>query len=269
LSVWSRGTRLAAIFFIFISFAVPCAAWPQKPEFDFYREFRNIIVPELRAANSGVSDEEILQRYAAILAKKGVPEKEIARRRELISTEKDRLESDYWNRFYLNPDSNFNRSPNGFLMKMIEGRSPGTALDYGMGEGRNAIYLAKLGWEVWGFDPADAAVAQARSRAEEFGLRLHAEAARDSEYEFGKDRFDLILFSWTMPLIPVARVVDSLKEGGIVVMECGVDFTGRNGMLQLFDSLEVEFYEITAAKSDFYDRRETGVLRLVARKTHP
>ncbi len=49
-------------------------------------------------------------------------------------------------------------------------------------------------------------------------------------------------------------------------MECGADFVGCNEMLHMFDALEIVRYEIVRAKSDFYDRRETDVLRLVARK---
>src|SRR6266852_7207725 len=131
-----------------------------------------------------------------------------------------------------------------------------------MGQGRNSIYLASLGWHVWGFDPAEAGVAIAERQAKNLGLTLHTSAVSDSEYDFGKDRFDLILFSWSMPLVPVQKVVDSLKPGGIVVMECGADFVGRNEMLHMFDALQIVRYEIVRAKSDFYDRRETDVLRL-------
>jgi protein-L-isoaspartate O-methyltransferase len=74
---------------------------------------------------------------------------------------------------------------------------------------------------VWGFDPAEAGVAIAQRQAKDLGLTLHTSAVRDSEYDFGKERFDLILFSWTMPFVPVQKVQDSLKPGGIVVMECG------------------------------------------------
>jgi SAM-dependent methyltransferase len=241
-------------------------AFGQKAEYDFYHEFRNTIVPKLRAENPLVTNEEILQRYAAKLQCEGVADSEIARRARLIQTERNLLESDYWNRFYTNGKSNFNKAPNSFLMQEVEGRPPGVALDYGMGEGRNSIYLAKLGWEVWGFDPADAGVALAQKRAKELGLTLHTAAVRDSEYEFGKQRFDLILFSWTMPLVPVQRVLDSLKPGGFVIMECGADFVGRNGMLKMFDPLQIVSYEIVRAKSDFYNRRETDVLRMVAKK---
>lgn len=241
-------------------------SFAQKPEYGFYPEFRNSFVPNLRAGNPSVTNDEILEQYAARLKNEEIADNEIARRLGLIRTQRDLLESDYWNRFYTDGNSKFNKAPNSFLAQVMEGRTPGAALDYGMGEGRNALYLAKLGWQVWGFDPADAAVALAQRRAKELGLVLHTAAVRDSEYEFGRERFDLILFSWTMPLVPVQKVVDALKPGGIVVMECGADFVGRNEMLKMFDALEIVRYEIVRAISDFYDQQETDVVRMIARK---
>ena len=208
-------------------------AFGQKAEYDFFPEFRNTWTPKVRAQNPSVSEEEIVARYAEKLRSEGIGDAEIARRTRLIGTERLLLEDDYWNRFYTAGKANYNKSPNGFLMQVVEGRAPGAALDYGMGDGRNALYLAKLGWRVWGFD--------------------RAAAVRDSEYNFGQERFDLILFSWTMPLVPVQRAIDSLKHGGIVVMECGADFVGRNGMLKIFDALRIVQYEIVRATSDFDD----------------
>jgi hypothetical protein len=42
--------------------------------------------------------------------------------------------------------------------------------------------------------------------------------------------------------------------------------SGHNQMLQIFALLQIIHYEIAPATSDFYDRRETEVLRWVARK---
>ena len=64
----------------------------------------------------------------------------------------------------------------------------------------------------------------------------------------------------------VRKVIDALKPGGIVIMEFGPGFTGRNGMLHLFDGLLIERYEMTRAVQDFADRRVTEVFRLIARK---
>jgi SAM-dependent methyltransferase len=247
---------------------ISALVFAQNPEYDFYPEFRNSFTPKMRADNPSrqLLNDEIVAMYSAKLKSDGVAASEISRRTQLLRTRRPALEADYWNRFYTDAKSNFNKAPNTFLVQMVKGHPPGVALDYGMGEGRNSIYLASLGWEVWGFDPADAGIALAQKRAKKLGLRLHTSAVRDSDYDFGKSRFDLVVFSWTMPLVPIERIVDSLKPGGVVVMECGSDFVGRNEMLHIFDSLEIRQYEIVRAKSDFYDRRETDVLRLVAIK---
>ncbi len=44
------------------------------------------------------------------------------------------------------------------------------------------------------------------------------------------------------------------------------DWVGRDGMLKLFDPLQVVRYEIVSAKPDSFDRRKMDVARLVARK---
>ncbi|MGC9971372.1 MAG: class I SAM-dependent methyltransferase [Bryobacteraceae bacterium] len=239
----------------------------QKPEYDFYGGFR-AFMSALWVKNPSITSGQILEAYTAKLKSEGVPDVEIARRHRLLTTERAQLEADRWDRFYQNSKNkeDYNESPNAFLMAFVADRRPGVALDYAMGTGRNALYLAKLGWEVYGFDHSAVAVAMAQKRANELGLRLHAAAVSDSEYEFGKERFDLIVFSWAMPLTDVRKVVDALKPGGVVLMECAVDYVGRNGMLKLFDDLRIERYEILRTVADWYDRRETETLRLVATK---
>ncbi len=57
----------------------------------------------------------------------------------------------------------------GIGANTVEGRNPGRALDIGMGQGRNAVYLATQGWDVTGFDPSSEGVRIARSNAEKAG----------------------------------------------------------------------------------------------------
>ena len=110
-----------------------------------------------------------------------MPDGEIARRRRLLDTDRGQLEADRWNRFYRDSRSQYNPELNAFLMQVVADRQPGVALDYAMGTGPNSLYLAKLGWKVYGFDMSDAAVAMAQTRAWELGLKLNAAAVRDSE----------------------------------------------------------------------------------------
>jgi SAM-dependent methyltransferase len=225
-------------------------------------------MPKLQEANHwSLSEEQVFERYRDKLKADGIADGEIARRINLLRTDHAALEADYYSRYYLDANSNFNHEPNAFLMEVVKTRQLGVALDYGMGQGRNSIYLASLGWEVWGFDPAEGGIAVAQKRAKELGLTLHTAAVSDDKYDFGKGRFDLVLFSWTKPLVPIQKVIDSLKPGGIVVMECGQEFVPEpNALLHLFDSLRIVRYEIVRTKGDWGDRREVDVFRLVAQK---
>ena len=63
--------------------------------------------------------------------------------------------------------------PNAFLMEVASGLKPGDALDIGMGNGRNALYLARAGWNVTGFDTASVGVAKARAAATEAKVALN------------------------------------------------------------------------------------------------
>jgi SAM-dependent methyltransferase len=55
--------------------------------------------------------------------------------------------------------------PRPELEEVIRDRPPGRALDLGCGPGRDAIALARHGWEVVGVDFAPEAIAKARERA--------------------------------------------------------------------------------------------------------
>lgn len=263
-----RSAFFAALLALLGQLLCPALAFGQKPEYEFYYEFRKDFSQKLQEANHfALTGEQVLERYAAKLKSDGVSNAEIARRTRLIRTERAALDADYYSRFYLDSDANFNHEPNAFLVEVARGRQPGVALDYGMGQGRNAIYLAGLGWDVWGFDPAAGGIAIAQKRAKELGLKLHTVAVRDDEYNFGQSKFDLILFSWTKPLVPVQRVVDALKPRGVIVMECGDEFVPeRNALLHQFDTLQIVRYEIALAKADWAGRTETHVYRLVAKK---
>jgi SAM-dependent methyltransferase len=239
----------------------------QKPEYDFYGDFR-AFMSSLWMKNPSIAPEQILDAYSAKLKSERVSGIEIARRQRLLTRERPQLEADRWDRYYQDNKNkeDYNQGANAFLMAFVADRRPGVALDYAMGAGRNSLYLANLGWEVYGFDHSAVAVEMAQKRANDLGLKIHTAAVPDSEYDFGKERFDLIVFSWAMPFIDVKKVVDSLKPGGVVLMEGAVDYVGRNGMLKMFDDLRIERYEILRTVADWYDRQETEILRLIATK---
>jgi SAM-dependent methyltransferase len=258
---------LAAVVTLSIVLGVAVAA--QVPEYDFYPDYRAWVrtIPA-GERTPGAAPE----RYRQRLRTEGVSEAEITRRIDLIRTKLDALETDFWNRFFTSGQSNYNAAPNAFLVTTVEHRKAGKALDVGMGEGRNALYLSKLGWDVTGIDPADKAVALAHERAAKLGLKIKSEIVDDTTFDYGRNQWDLVLYSWTRPTdaATMARVVAGMKRGGIVVFE-GVRtfFTEQNGALRAFDGLRILQYEDVRAPADFFNRAEMNVIRLIAEKPAP
>lgn len=83
----------------------------------------------------------------------------------------------------------FSRKPNAFLVEQIRNRKPGRALDVGLGQGRNSIYLAQKGWEVTGIDTSDVGIEQARAEASRLGLKIHAELTSFEQFDFGEAKW--------------------------------------------------------------------------------
>ncbi len=235
----------------------------QIPAFEFYPEFRTwwFALPDGQRSPM----EAVIERYQARLQDEGVDRAEIARRVDLIRHGRPELESDFWNRFFTVDAPKFNTEPNAWLVSVLDGRKPGRALDVGMGEGRNTLYLARQGWEVTGFDPARKAVALAESRARQQGLKIHTQVTVDRDFDFGHGQWDLILFSW-MPVNEPARTMDSLRPGGVVVVESPEAWYPTNGLLSIFGSLRVLRYENRAQPGDFFNRKVMPVVRLLAEK---
>ena len=207
--------------------------------------------------------KEALRHYDAYLSTLGVAAGERAKRLRTIEAEGRRLEVDRWNRILTADKPVFNTAPNAFLVEMVKGRKPGTALDVGMGQGRNAIYLAQQGWAVTGFDPADKAVAQANATAAKRGVKLTTVIQGSEDFDFGENRWDLVVLSYVTVRDIAGKVVRALKPGGIVVVEGfhrdvtktrpvggGVVFDS-NELPALFSTLRVLRYEDVDATTDF------------------
>jgi SAM-dependent methyltransferase len=165
--------RILALLFI-VAIARPIA---QSDSYAFYDDFRSWV--RQYAEEAGKNLPAVLERYRTRLKEQGVKSAEIDRRVRLIETDRETLEVEFWNRFFTNPDNRgFNPEPNQFLVNVTRGRRPGRALDVGMGQGRNALYLAQQGWEVTGIDVAERAMAVTRQAAERNGLTLRTVVAK-------------------------------------------------------------------------------------------
>lgn len=163
---------------------------------------------------------DMAPKYRQALVAKGLAPAEIQRRLDIVDREGQRMEVARWNTFFTADKPRFNLAPNAFLIQMAEKRTPGRALDAAMGQGRNALWLARQGWQVTGFDPADQALDVAQRAAAALGLKIQTVNARFETFDFGENAWDLILLSYAGCTGGVVEKVEKgLAPGGIVVIE--------------------------------------------------
>jgi tellurite methyltransferase len=113
-----------------------------------------------------------------------------------------------------------NDQPASFLVENTGLLKKGRVLDIAMGTGRNAIYLARLGFEVEGVDISEEAVREALRSARENGVSIKAMVADlEKDYRIEPETYDLIIcFNYLQrSLIPQMKA--GLKKGGFIVYE--------------------------------------------------
>jgi tellurite methyltransferase len=110
--------------------------------------------------------------------------------------------------------------PAQFLVENIGLLPRGRVLDLAMGNGRNAIYLAKAGFEVEGVDMSPEAVNMALQSSQEAGVIIKAQIADlESNYQIEKDAFDAIICFNYLQRSLIPQIKDGLCPGGMVMYE--------------------------------------------------
>jgi 2-polyprenyl-3-methyl-5-hydroxy-6-metoxy-1,4-benzoquinol methylase len=212
---------------------------------------------------------ELIRLYRENLLRQGLSRDEAGRRMSAISdsifTRRKGVEI-LWDKVFAGTDPIFIQTPSAIVMSAIEGRKPGRALDIGMGQGRNSVYLAAQGWDVTGFDPSQEGVRIAQSNAAKDGVQMRALVARDDEFEYGSAQWDLIVMTYVRDLTANDAAIFSkaLKPGGIVVYENGAD-TG-NQTLRAFLGFQIIRFEDVEITSEWNSERRTRIQRLIAQR---
>ena len=179
------------------------------------------------------------------------------------------------------------------------------ALDLGMGEGRDAIYLAQQKFKVTGVDQSGIGIEKCRKRAEKLGLELKTVVRDVRHFKIAKNKYALIVSNSLFQFITkseahqVARdITAGLRKGGIIIasvftyddprykefkkkcneLEPGAfllvsgdicSLYDYRELMTLFDSLRLLYY----TEYDYYDNHPGkgahwhGVAELVAQKT--
>ena len=77
------------------------------------------------------------------------------------------MDAEAWNARYRDTELVWSATPNQFVEADLVGLTPGHAVDLAAGEGRNAIWLARQGWQVTAVDYAQAGLDKGRALADD------------------------------------------------------------------------------------------------------
>ena len=125
-----------------------------------------------------------------------------------------------WDEKYSRPTFIYGKSPVEFLAENYHYIPyEGTVLDMGMGEGRNAVFLAQKGYKVTGVDISSVAVKKAYLLAQEFGVKIKGVVASLSNYKITPSSFDAIVCFYYVDRSLVEKIKTWLKPGGILIYE--------------------------------------------------
>jgi 2-polyprenyl-3-methyl-5-hydroxy-6-metoxy-1,4-benzoquinol methylase len=277
----SRQVSVVVVLIAALMLLGSAQAQPQPSDEAIWQQFLAWLPSAPPVESPGV----LYNQYRARLISNGASTTEADRQTAIIRREM-RERPDGWrviyNNIYASKTPGFVTQPNALLVATVEGRKPGRALDVGMGQGRNAVFLALKGWDVTGFDISDEGIAVARKNAERAGVKLNALRETDEAFDYGSNQWDLIVFMYEpFPVTSTAyveRLRKSIKSGGLIVIESfGQEASKPNRpstaidpgqLLVAFNDFRLLHYEDTVAKPDWpgVGEEKTRLVRVVVEK---
>jgi SAM-dependent methyltransferase len=129
-----------------------------------------------------------------------------------------------WNDRYREDAYAYGEEPNGYLKEQLEKLPVGTILFPAEGEGRNAVFAAKLGWTVSAFDISEAGKNKALRLAEANHVTIHYRVGELQDMNYAPKQFDVIALIYAHFPADIKslyhRTLDKyLRQGGLVIFE--------------------------------------------------
>ncbi len=133
---------------------------------------------------------------------------------------------EFWDAHYADENYIFGTEPNVFLAAQGHLFKPGQkALAVADGEGRNGVWLAQQGLDVLSLEISRIGLAKARKLAEEKRVEVRFEEGDVRTWDWGKERFDVIVAIFVQFATPDERtrlfrdMKQALKPGGLLILQ--------------------------------------------------
>jgi SAM-dependent methyltransferase len=120
-----------------------------------------------------------------------------------------------WDQRYRAGDQVF-ETPAPLVVQFAAGLAPGSALDLASGPGRNAIYLAELGWCVTAVDGSSIGIELLRANNPSIDAR--AVDLESDGFAIAPAAFDLVLCCYYLQRSLILRIKTALRPGGLLIV---------------------------------------------------
>jgi len=135
-----------------------------------------------------------------------------------------KIEKKNWDERFSSEDYVYGTDPNVFLKEQLAKLNPGRLLMLGEGEGRNAVYAAKMNWLVDAVDFSDQARLKALKLAAYENVNLNYIISNLNDYKPESNLYDavgIIFVHLEKPDIKniFASAIQTLKKGGVIICE--------------------------------------------------
>ncbi|WP_117883611.1 class I SAM-dependent methyltransferase [Aureibaculum luteum] len=166
-----------------------------------------------------------------------------------------------WDDRFANQEYTYGVEPNAYLKEQLEKLQPGKILFPAEGEGRNAVYAAKLGWDVSAFDLSKEGRKKALKLAEENNVTIDYQIGELPELNYHKGQFDVIVLIFAHFNADIRSVYHQLlssylRKGGMLIIEAfskkHLEYRTKNPKIGGPRDLET-LCSIDEFKSDFSD----------------
>jgi len=124
-----------------------------------------------------------------------------------------------WDERFGKKDFALGKEANPFLKKHIALLPKGKALDIAVGEGRNAVFLARRGFDVDAVDISKMGLKKAQELAKEMGVKIHTFHGDLDTYKIREGHYDLIANFYFLKRSLLSKIKKGLKKGGMVIFE--------------------------------------------------
>ncbi len=139
----------------------------------------------------------------------------------------DKKGSRYWDDRFATSAYAYGEQANDFLVWAAPQVKKGKAISLSEGEGRNAVYLAQLGFEVTAVDFSSVGLAKAQALADKHHVKIECRLMDLQDLNLEPENWDLVVSIFSQPDAPIrqrlnAQLASSLKPGGAFILESKV-----------------------------------------------